>query len=370
MTITPLDSGDTVAMAIAESGLSIYSPIDRQSRLFFDIAVLEEHLRSRLEGLSLAYPIRTRAKYSKSAVCQAMGYPIPRSFKRTQPRFPGQDLDVYVQKANNLQIWNEVVSPTRRYAIIRLNATDQVTNVRVVTGETIARLDRTGTLTKKYQAKRRADRAGSKLVSEQDTLRFIGLLNPVVALSASALSEMSPTARPEKGQLLTIQTLYHRLTEMIGQHLEDAGHDQERLRGEALHRLVCRTLGMGTYAETGQFPDILCQVLEVKLQTSPTIDLGLVSPDGEEVAEEVGSGIRHCDARYAVVYAERISSTILRITDIVVATGEDFFSEFQRFEGNVRNAKLQIPLPSDFFRETKRGPDPVVELSFNGQASG
>src|ERR1019366_2849728 len=107
-----------------------------------------------LAGLSLArLPLRTRTKVVKTQVCRALGYPVPSSFRKTQPRFPGQFFDTYVQKSNNLQVWNEELSPTRRYVLIRLSSADVVTKVKVVTGDTLAKLDTTGTLTQKYQAR-------------------------------------------------------------------------------------------------------------------------------------------------------------------------------------------------------------------------
>ena len=60
-------------------------------------------------------------------------------------------------EADNLQVWNEEIAPLRRYAIIRLSEQNVVTTVRVATGEELALLDRTGTLTQKYQAKRSSD---------------------------------------------------------------------------------------------------------------------------------------------------------------------------------------------------------------------
>lgn len=39
----------------------------------------------------------------------------------------------------------------------------------------------------------------------------------------------------------------------------------------------------------------------------------------------------------------------MRLDHLVLTRGADFFSFFQRFEGKVVNAKLQIPLPRDFF---------------------
>src|SRR5207302_9984054 len=97
-------------------------------------------------------PLRTRSKVVKSAVCKILGYPIPAYFQKTQPRFPGQAFDTYVQKSNNLQVWNEELAPSRRYVLIRCLPDDLIGKVKVVTGDTLALLDTTGTLTQKYQA--------------------------------------------------------------------------------------------------------------------------------------------------------------------------------------------------------------------------
>lgn len=345
--------GVEIAQRIAESGISIYDPLDPKSPLFVEVDVLEHRLRHQLLGLHLGYPLRTRAKVSKTAVCQAIGYPTPSTFRKTQPRFPGQNLDVYVQKADNLQIWNEEVVPSRRYAIIRIDGADRVVDVRVVTGETIARLDRTGTLTKKYQARRPIGQIESALISNRDTSNFILLLQPSSGLPSQQLARLSPTTRPVPGSVLAIAAVYNRLLDLIGTEVPDPGLDQERLRGEALHRRVCQALGLGQYGDRGQFPDVLCQALEVKLQTSPTIDLGLVAPDSTEIAQEVSSAIRHCDVRYAVFYGVRTNSKSIRLSGLVVSTGASFFTRFQRFEGRVVNRKLQIKLPAGFFSETK-----------------
>jgi len=349
MGILASDHGDEIAAAIRSSRLTIYDPLDGRPELFYDIADLETRLRQHLIGERLAYPLRTRSKVVKAQVCAALGYPAPSTFLRVRPRFPGQDLDVYVQKANNLQVWNEEVSPTRRYAIVQLDQGDTITAVRVVTGEVLALLDSTGTLTSKYQAKRRPGFTGSTLVSNSDTDNFVRLLRPVDALDDAVMRTLSPVERPQPGKVLTARAVHERLKRMVGVHIVDPGLDQERYRGQALHELACEVLGLGRYADHGQFPDILCQALEIKLQTSPTIDLGLVSPDSEAPAQEISAGMRHCDVRYSVAYADRIGPKDIVVTAVVLSTGKDFFSHFQRFEGLVRNAKLQIHLPGDFF---------------------
>ena len=114
-----------------------------------------------------------------------------------------------------------------------------------------------------------------------------------------------------------------------------------------MHRAVGIALGLESSADTGSFPDLVEQLLELKLQTSSTIDLGLVSPD-DATNLDIVHGIRHSDVRYGVFYATPLAGTV-RIDHVVLTRGEDFFKFFQRFEGKVINAKLQIPLPRDFF---------------------
>jgi hypothetical protein len=163
------------------------------------------------------------------------------------------------------------------------------------------------------------------------------------------LVTLSPVAPPKPGLVLAIAEIASRLETLVGVEFDDPGLVQERNRGIVLQKLVCEALGLGPYEDAGQFPDVLSQVLEVKLQLSPTVDLGLVSPDSDDLAQEAGYDLRHRDSRYAVAYGSRRSATTVQIDGIVVSTGEDFFGEFQRFEGRIQNRKLQIPLPADLF---------------------
>ena len=140
---------------IAKSGKTIYDSLHEGPGHLLPSIELEAILKRGLLGLDLNYPLRTRSKVLKTRICEILGYPVPASFKKTQPRFPAQDFDTYIQKSNNLQIWNQEIAPTRRYVIIRLDENSRVTGGRVVAGETLAELDTTGTLTKKYQAKSR-----------------------------------------------------------------------------------------------------------------------------------------------------------------------------------------------------------------------
>jgi hypothetical protein len=262
---------------------------------------IEELIVQEMVGTSFnGLPLRTRSKEAKVLVCTSLGYPVPKSFKKTQPRFPSQNLDTYVQKSNNLQVWNEELDPERRYLLIRLDENDVVTAAKVVTGVDLAILDTTGTLTQKYQARLITGDEITELISSKDTTELIA----GVKLQTNAdLNKLSPIEPPQDQSILEINTLYNLLKPLIGKSFKDPGADQERNRGADLHKLVCEALGYSNYADDGQFPDVKNQLLEVKLQTSPTIDLGLVCPDSDhnlDINPISGFRVRHKDVRYAL----------------------------------------------------------------------
>lgn len=90
-------------------------------------------------------------------------------------------------------------------------------------------------------------------------------------------------------------------------------------------------------------------MLEIKLQTSQTIDLGLHSPtDGESIIEVDGTTFHSEDVRYAIFRGELAGDKIL-LKNLYVVSGRDFVKYFPLFKG--KNAKIQIPLPNDFFND-------------------
>lgn len=342
----------TVIQQIRGSGKSIYDPIgEHELHLWLSSSDIEQALNRSLCGMNLSgLPLRTRSKVVKTAVCEALGYPTPSTFKKTQPRFLGQNFDIYTQKSNNLQIWNETPEATRRYAIIRISDDSIITKIRVVDGATLSMLDTTGTLTQKYQARFVLSDVTAELVTSEDT-------DVVKSLLASDTPPSSfsgaPTELPRRSTLLPIKEIFDRLCPLLGVTFKNAGHDQERNRGADLHKKICLALGYESYKDNGSFPDIRAQVLEVKLQTATTIDLGLVTPSSAERLDFrtiEGDTLRHCDVRYVVFFATAHNGDV-QLTHLVVVTGFSFFSRFIRFEGKVLNKKLQIPLPSNFFIE-------------------
>ena len=79
----------------------------------------------------------------------------------------------------------------------------------------------------------------------------------------------------------------------------------------------------------------------------PQSTLALFAPTARR-ASPACPNFNHCDVRYAVFYGTIVPAGV-RLDHLILTTGADFFTFFRRFEGNVQNAKLQIPLPAGFF---------------------
>ncbi|MEM7537278.1 MAG: hypothetical protein AAF639_34220 [Chloroflexota bacterium] len=215
--------------AITNSGYSIYDAIEMDtSQLWVPTPVLEQLLNGKLVGISLhGYALRTRSKVVKEHVCQALGCPVPKSFKKTQPRFPGQQMDVYIQKSHNLQIWNEEIAVARRYAIIQVSTDDVITKVKVINGDMLVKLDTTGTLTQKYQAKLTPKAGENGLLLSDDTEHIKSLFLLPEITSKEGADTFGPLDMPSAQTFLSISSLFQTLHSLVGHSFADAGRDQE-----------------------------------------------------------------------------------------------------------------------------------------------
>lgn len=342
-----LSSALRVRSAIKKSRVDLYWPSENIScEFFYDPGELEAILKDELIGRTdLAdLPIRTRAKVAKSMVCDALGYDVPRSFPKMKggPRLPHPAIDVYAQQSSNMQIWNQEVDAERRYVILILNEFE-IVDVKVIAGADLAQYDRTGKLTSKFQASRIERYQGSALVSSTDTPPVDELLRP-----GPHAAPVVPVEQPKPGGFLEVSEVYQRLLPMVGETYADPGIVQERNRGTVVHREACKRLGAVGFADNGQFPDILSQLVEVKLQLSRTVDLGLELPSSDTPLASTNGLFSVRDVRYAIFYATRLQGRFT-IENLVVTTGADFFNQYRQFGGLTSNTKLQLRLPAEWF---------------------
>lgn len=332
---------------IRNSGMSIYDYIKvNDPDYWIPSKTLEQILSNKLVGTKLIkptgeeLPLKSRSKKLKGLVAEAMGYPAPATFQKTRPRFPGQQLDIYGQESNNLQIWNEDIDPNRRYALIRIkNAT--VTRVKVFNGIQLNILDTTGKLTQKYQAIIDYTEHGSSLLSS-DTR------NMAVLTTNDPVIPVNPTDNPTVSSLMPISTLLCKIGKIMGYPIPLAS---PRRQGDFVHQLVAQALGYNNFSDNGQFPDITNQLLEIKTQTSRTIDLGLFAPTNSSVIPDIppinGYSPKILDSRYAIICVTGKSKP--SITGIYLVAGNYFFENaIKQMRGHNLNKKIQIPLPKGF----------------------
>ena len=289
--------------------------------------------------------IRTRSKLAKTMACEALGYAIPKSFVKSSPRFPAENFDISVQKANNFQLWNAELDPTRRYVFVILSEAEQVIALRVLIGEDLAKYNSTGVSTLKHQAGFEAFASAGFLVVGDDT----EIVQAWLAAPPTAMRAKNPSAPPDAA-MQSLANLGTMLQPLLGTTLRDPGAVQERLRGQELHVIVSARLGYGAHSDSGQHPDIPHQLLELKLQTSPTIDLGLVDPVSvAPLGPPFADHIRHADTRYAIFGGVSDGNGHVRLTSLVMVSGEQFFTAFRRFGGLGVNGKLQFHLPKHWW---------------------
>lgn len=348
------DLAYTINNNIKTSSLTIYDEIAPGDPYYwYPSEELEEVLNNHMTGLSVEdMPNRTRSKFLKTEICKGLGYEAPNSFKKTQPRFLCQNFDVYGQKSSNLQIWNEGITPTRRYVLIKISKDDFIEKVKVVDGTEIEKMDNTGKLTQKYQASLKTPHIQkNNLLSLQDTKHFENVAGEYTILTSE--DYVNPSAYPTANKLLRIDEIFKLLEGIVGTKIPYLGTGQERNNGANLHKIVCEKLGYTTFKDDGKFPDVKHQLLEVKLQTSSTIDLGLFSPNDNNILDipKINDlNLRMCDARYAIFYGDiNKEEKYIEITNFYLSTGEDFFNHFRQFEGKKINKKIQMIIPNSFW---------------------
>ncbi len=110
-------------------------------------------------------------------------------------------------------------------------------------------------------------------------------------------------------------------------------------------------MGYKVFVDNGQFPDVTNQLLEIKTQTSQTIDLGLFTPDDNSIIPDIEPIICYkptiSDTRYLLVCIK--DDITPKITGIYIVAGANFFGDtIKQMQGNKLNKKIQIPLPKDF----------------------
>ena len=316
----------------------IFHPPKSES-LFTEEEILE--LTTPILNRSIPSDLSTvkKSHWVKFQIIELLGYQRPtglrtKQAKQCKPKFMHQLLDIFVQSSRNLQVWNyvpyadivipgewneESKYPYRHqdccYLLIFHNSDRVILKTTLVTGNELSEWDTTGTQTIKWQANARRsyrNEISSQIIispieplqskftgyTQQPLERKRGSLlqeyqNPLERKRGSLLQEdLNPQfplikERPNPTYLFTHNEIKQALNTLIGRKFDNLGTGQERSIGQALEKEIARALGYQHYqqTDTGDYPDLLHQLIEVKFQFSGTIDLGNHLPTDQSSIE-------------------------------------------------------------------------------------
>lgn len=326
-----------------------------------------------------------KSQWVKFQIIELLGYQRPSGLRTKQamqskPKFIHQLFDIFVQSSRNLQVWNyvpysdtiisgkwniESKSPHRykdcRYLLVFHDSEGFILKTTLVNGNTLAEWDTTGTQTIKWQATaRRSYRneiSSQIVVSPVETLHGkIGtyMQQPLEKKSRFIIQESqnleSPLIKqpPTPASFLTHSEIAQALRTLVGTKFANIGTGQERNMGQTLEKEIIKALGYQTYqqTDTGDYPDLLHQLIEVKFQFQGTIDLGKHLPTDLLPIKAPWNKweITPREIRYIVALMEQDIHGNFIVDSIVITSGEKFNEYFSISEGT--NFKVQIPIPS------------------------
>lgn len=150
------------------------------------------------------------------------------------------------------------------------------------------------------------------------------------------------------GEVFSIPVLDNLLSKLLLDMLITP--DTTKNRGQALELIVAKALGYDISENdllAGGYPDIKNQLLEIKIQDSQTVDLGLYSPQFEEKLPDLGE-ITTRDIRYLITLMNPETS---RVNGLILCSGADLGKHFSYIADT--SYKSQRSIPMAFFDKFK-----------------
>lgn len=285
--------------------------------------------------------------------------------KKGVPRLLIELLDTYLVTTGdtyNLQVWNRIpnsndclveysngdVIESRdiRYVFAKIDSVcNKIESIVILSPNEIEnKFGIFGKPTIKHQLlitdkKRSEFLCGDLLVESCDSITMSALVKSKYIKPKSMLSKY------DSNDLLSIKVIKERVEGLRGVILASS---DTKTRGQLLERKVSCLLG---YDETdslvGGYPDIPNQMLEVKVQDSPTIDLGAHSPRIKETIV-CKDNITTQDVRYLIALTDSKTNAI---EGIILTCGEclgDYFTYVSE-----QSFKCQRSIPMEFFEQQK-----------------
>lgn len=281
------------------------------------------------------------------------------------PSFLREYIDTYIVTTGtsyNLQVWNRnpnsasvqvdlrngetLLASDVRFVLGKINFDDCIESIIVMSPDYIEeKFGRFGKPTIKQQLiisnKKREEiirDGGMVIVDSSLPIELLDNDNDRVLTNTSIKDE------PEK--VLPIETIDKCITDkLMGERLDISLSTKQR--GQQLERFVAHQLGYQNLKDglEGGYPDIRNQMLEVKVQDSPTIDLGRYSPQFEE---QINDDFTTRTIRYLIALTNTSNG---EIDGIIICPGEELGKYFTYVAE--KSFKCQRNIPMSFFEEFK-----------------
>lgn len=281
------------------------------------------------------------------------------------PSFLREYIDTYIVTTGssyNLQVWNRnpnnasvqvdlkngetLLASDVRFVLGKINTDNCIESIIIMTPEYIEnRFGKFGKPTVKQQLiisnKKRDDiiRNGSMVIADSN------LPGELLSCADETISD-NVSIKDDPNKVLPIEVIDERITDkLIGEKLDISLSTKQR--GQQLERMVAYQLGYRTMQNglEGGYPDIRNQMLEVKVQDSPTIDLGKYSPQFDE---QINDNFTTRTIRYLIALTNAMDG---EIDGLIMCPGEELGKHFTYVAE--KSFKCQRSIPMSFFEEFK-----------------
>lgn len=320
--------------------------------------------KSRTDGANFRKVITNQllSNYMPEAAAE---YEIVPPKQKGVPTFLREYIDTYIVTTGNsynLQVWNRnpnsasvqvdlkngevLLASDVRFVLGKINADNCIETIVIMTPQYIEnRFGKFGKPTVKQQLII-SNKKREEIICDGGMVIADSNLPQELLASGDERINVDISIKDEPHKVLPIEVMNERITDkIIGEKLDVSLSTKQR--GQQLERIVAYQLGYSGKQDSleGGYPDIRNQMLEVKVQDSPTIDLGKYSPQFEE---QINDYFTTRTVRYLIALTNAADGTI---DGIIMCPGEELGKSFTYVAE--KSFKCQKSIPMSFFEEIK-----------------
>jgi hypothetical protein len=324
--------------------------------------------KTRTDGANLRKLVAgTLEAHSLPEPCDTADFQIIPPKGKGVPRILLEYIDTYIVtsgKSYNLQVWNRnpasksvqiqysngssLNADEVRFVLVKIDvSTHTISSIFVLTPEYIVRrFGRFGKPTVKQQLIISGS-ARQAVLNRPNGLLFYDDESPIgKEKNVDNLRAVSIHSDPHDAELLPLSIISAKLQAcLLG---AEVSQSTTKTRGQYLEQEVAEALGYQigvTELLAGGYPDIRNQMLEVKIQDSPTVDLGMYTPEFEEdIPNSIGFTTKN--VRYFIALTNPETN---RIEGAIICPG-NLLGEHFTYVGD-KSYKCQRSIKMDFFAQ-------------------